>query len=789
MNMNTHTAGIHQRAPVQYEAHELVKQMTLEEKALIVTGNGWWQTHKIDRLGIPSIYMCDGPHGLRKVYEAGLSRSEASTCFPTGAALGCSWDVELIREVGAALGKECQAADVQILLGPGINMKRSPLGGRNFEYYSEDPILAGKLAAAYIKGVQSEGVSVCVKHFAVNSQESERMVTSSDLDERTLHELYLLAFEIAVEEAKPWSIMTAYNPVNGVAATENRHLLQTVLRNKWGFSGFVIADWGAVNDRVESLIAGTNLEMPGSGSYNIEKIVAAVHDGRLQQQRLDELVTQLLSVVLKTKGMHRSGATFSIDSHHSLARRVSAESIVLLKNEDDILPLIGAKDSSVDVSNNDENVRKKKVAIIGAFAKNPRYQGAGSSHVRPSKMTNVYDEFHSSVSSQQSLDLSFADGYELSGVTDDRLIAEATKIAAEADVACVFIGLPDHYESEAFDRQSMRLPYGHDRLMSAISDVQPNTVAVLMTGAPVELPWQNRVKGIVLAGLGGQAGGSAVVDILTGVTNPSGKLAETFPEKLEDSPTYPYFPGTDGHAHYGEGIFIGYRFYEKKRIAPLFAFGHGLSYTTFSYSAMTVHKNRLATNETFEVQLSVKNTGSRFGKEVVQLYVRPLQPKVVCPEKQLKAFTKVALEPGQEKNVFFLLDARAFAVYDPTSQGWCINAGEFELLAGSSSQSIACSATVSVQGVRAHAILTRNSLIKHFEHHPRGRRYYTRLVNATNLNLFTEPELDISDWSQRKGLDLSTWAFVDNLPVHKLPAFSEGKFTEKMLNDILSQVQ
>jgi beta-glucosidase len=760
--------------------------MTLEEKALILTGNGWWQTHKIDRLGIPSVYMCDGPHGLRKVYEPGLAQSDAATCFPTGAALACSWDVELLREVGAALGKECQAADVQILLGPGINMKRSPLGGRNFEYYSEDPFLAGKLAAAYIKGVQSEGVSVCLKHFAVNNQETERMVTSSDLDERTLHEIYLTAFEIAIREAEPWTIMTAYNPVNGVDSTENSHLLRTVLRDQWGFKGFVIADWGAVNDRIVSLIAGTNLEMPGSGSYNPEKIIAAVREGRLQPERLDQLVTQLLSIVLKIKALHRHGTTFDIDAHHALARRVSAESIVLLKNEDGILPLASTAPSDKNAM---VSLKKTKVAIIGAFAKNPRYQGAGSSLVRPSRTTNAYDEFQKFADSYRSVELFFAEGCQQNGTTDDQMVDEAKKIAREADIALVFVGLPDDYESEAFDRRSMFMPYGHDRLMSAVSEVQPNCVAVIMTGSAVEMPWQRKVKSIVHAGLGGQAGGGAIVDVLTGEVNPSGKLAETFPQRLQDLPTYPNFPGSNGHAYYGEGVFIGYRYYEKKSIDPLFPFGHGLSYTRFSYSEMKTSTNELVLDGILMVELTVKNAGKIYGKEVVQLYVRELKPNVVRPEKELKAFAKIALQPGEHKSVRFELDRRAFAVYDPPSKSWFVNSGQFELLAGSSSQNIQCRSTITVKAVSSpHTILTRESLIKHFENHPRGRQFYPRLVNATNLGLFKDAELDLSDWTERKRSNLSTWAYVDNLPVKKLPALSEGKFTEQMLYEILSDV-
>ena len=551
-------------------AKELVNRMTLEEKAVLLTGNGWWATHPIDRLGVPSISLTDGPHGVRKGQGAGLSTSVPATCFPTASALSCSWDADLIREVGVALGEESQAIDVQILLGPGINMKRSPLGGRNFEYFSEDPVLAGRLAAAYIEGVQSQGVGTSLKHYAVNNQEFERMATSSNVDERTLHEIYLPAFEIAVREGKPWTVMSSYNLVNGVYASEHEELLRDILREKWGFAGFVVSDWGGINDRVAGLKAGTNLEMPGSGRYNANKIVQAVQSGALSADQLDESVREVLAVILRAHDGHKAGVSLDVDGHHALARKAASESIVLLKNVDRLLPL---------------NVNELKgIALIGEFAKLPRYQGSGSSQVNPTQVSNAYDELVKIAGDDQKF--VYAVGYNSEGEVTERLLDDARKAAVRAEVAIVFAGLPDSYESEGFDRASLDLPLGHQQLIEAVASVQPNVAVVLMNGSAVTMPWADKAKAIVEAWLGGQAGGGALADVLTGAVNPSGKLAETFPNSIYDTPTFPHFPARNRHANYGEGIFIGYRYYDTKNLRPLFPFGFGLSYTTFSYTGI-----------------------------------------------------------------------------------------------------------------------------------------------------------------------------------------------------------
>ncbi|QRK09289.1 glycoside hydrolase family 3 C-terminal domain-containing protein [Archangium violaceum] len=757
-------------------AQELVSQMTLEEKALLLSGNGSWTTHGLERLGIPSIFMTDGPHGLRKALGPNIAESVPATCFPTASALASTWNTELIKQVGAAMARECQAHDVQILLGPGINMKRSPLGGRNFEYFSEDPTLAGQLAASYIQGVQGEGVGTCLKHFAVNNQEFERMVNSSNLDERTLREIYLPAFEIAVTQAQPWSMMCSYNKVNGVYASENHLLLEDILREEWGFEGAVVSDWGAVHDRVKGIMAGLNLEMPGSGDVNRKKILEAVKTGLLPVQRLDEVVTSLLAVVLKAAEGRKAGVTFDVDQHHALARQVAGESIILLKNEDNLLPLdIGAK---------------KKLAVIGAFAKEPRYQGAGSSQVNPTRISNAYDELLALVGGSDRI--RYASGYDIEGVTTAQLLEEARQQAKDADVAIIFAGLPDSHESEGFDRSTLDMPEGHNRLIDAVSQVQPNTVVVLMNGSAITMPWVGRVKAILEGWLTGQAGGGAIADVLTGRVNPSAKLAETFPMRLEDTPTATEFPGLNQQAHYGEGVFIGYRHYDKRNITPLFPFGFGLSYTTFAYSELTFSAPSIKDTETLTVQLKVRNTGKVAGKEIVQLYVREDRPVVSRPDKELKAFTKVALEPGEEKTVSFTLKQRDFAYYNTALHRWVVNPGRFDILVGGSSRDLPLRKHVQVETTQvAVPTLTRNSMVKEFKNHPKGMEAYHLLKNVI-MGSFEEKRhvkrTPQEEYAWKKA-EMSTLVFVNDMPAYKLINFSEGKFTEQMLNDILARVQ
>ena len=756
-------------------AKELVNRMTLEEKAILLTGNGWWATHPIERLGVPSISLTDGPHGVRKGQGAGLSTSVPATCFPTASALSCSWDPDLVREVGVALGEESQAIDVQILLGPGINMKRSPLGGRNFEYFSEDPVLAGRLAAAYIEGVQSQGVGTSLKHYAVNSQEFERMATSSNVDERTLHEIYLPAFEIAVREGKPWTVMSSYNLVNGVYASEHEELLRDILREKWGFAGFVVSDWGGINDRVAGLKAGTNLEMPGSGRYNANKIIQAVQSGALSADQLDQSVTEVLAVILKAHEGHKAGVALDLDGHHALARKAASESIVLLKNVDGLLPL---------------NVNElRRIAIIGKFAQLPRYQGSGSSQVNPTKVSNAYDELVKIAADDQKF--VYAVGYESEGEVTERLLDDARKAAVRAEVAIVFAGLPDSYESEGFDRASLDMPLGHQQLIEAVASVQPNVAVVLMNGSAVTMPWADKVKAIVEAWLGGQAGGGAIADVLTGAVNPSGKLSETFPNSIYDTPTFPDFPSRNRQANYGEGIFIGYRYYDTKDLKPLFPFGFGLSYTTFAYTGIKADPSSIKDSDRVSVEVSVKNAGPVAGKEIVQLYVHEQDPLVVRPEKELKAFQKIVLSAGEEKTVTFTLSKRDFAYYDSDLHDWAVHSGKFDILVGGSSRDLPLKATIEVQSTEAkHPKLTRTSMLKDFEKHPRGRAFYPRLLEATGMKIPTVEEgLSAEEAAEKKKARMAVMAFLNDMVVNKLPAFSEGKFTDEELTEILRQVE
>nr|WP_269770233.1 glycoside hydrolase family 3 C-terminal domain-containing protein [Cystobacter fuscus] len=758
-------------------AQHLVSQMTLEEKALLMSGNGAWTTHKVERLGIPSIFMADGPHGLRKALGPNTADSVPATCFPTASALASSWSTELLAEIGAALARESQANDVQLLLGPGNNMKRSPLGGRNFEYFSEDPFLAGHLAAAYINGLQGQGVGSTLKHFAVNNQEHERMVSSSIVDERTLHEIYLPGFEIAVTQSQPWAIMCAYNKINGVYASENHLLLEDILRDAWGFQGYVVSDWGAVHDRAKGIMAGLNLEMPGSGDVNRKKIIEAVNAGQLPVSRLDEVVAGLLAVVLKATASRRSDVRFDVDEHHALARRAAGESIILLKNEDDLLPL--------------ETGGKKKIAVIGAFAKDPRYQGAGSSQVNPTRISNAYAELAALLGGEDRL--SYASGYDLEGVTTAQLLEEARQQAKSADLAIVFAGLPDSHESEGFDRSNLDIPEGHNRLIDVVSQVQPNTVVVLMNGSAITMPWVGRVKAILEGWLTGQAGGGAIADILTGKINPSAKLAETFPARLEDTPTSTEFPGLNQQARYGEGVFIGYRYYDKKNITPLFPFGFGLSYTTFDYSELSLGAPSIQDTESLTVELKVKNTGKVAGKEIVQLYVREDKPVVSRPDKELKAFTKVALEPGEEKTVRFTLSRRDFAYYNTNLHRWSVNPGRFDILVGGSSRNLPLRKHVVVEVAQQEVVsLSRHSLVKEFKDHPKGKEFYPQLVGVI-MGGTTEESGSVKRTPEeeraRKKAEMSTLVFAHDMPVYKLVLFSEGRFSEQKLNDILAQVQ
>ena len=655
-------------------AAELVGRMSVDEKAALCSGKTFWHLEANERLGVPSIMLTDGPHGLRKQSTAGdhvgLNASVPATCFPTASALASSWDRDLLRQIGVALGEQCVAEDVAVLLGPGMNIKRHPLCGRNFEYFSEDPLLTGEMAAALVEGLQSEGVGASLKHFAANNQEAARIVVDAIVDERTLREIYLRGFELAVRKAQPWTVMCAYNRLNGVYCSEHEWLLNRVLRDEWGFEGLVVTDWGAANDRVLGIRAGLDLEMPASGGVNDRRLAGAVRAGMLAEEDLDRAATRNVALALAGAGLRERAAALDHDAHHALARRAAAESVVLLKNADDLLPL------SPDAN----------VAVIGAFAQTPRYQGAGSSQVTPTRIDCAFDAIRAVASGSPP---TYAAGYDpVRSARDDALIAEAVAAAEAASVAVVFAGLPGIYESEGFDREHMRLPEQHDRLIEAVCAANPNTVVVLSNGAPVEMPWVAAPGAIVEGYLGGQAGGAAVAEVLFGIVNPSGKLAETFPLRQSDVPADRWFPGSGRQVQYREGLYVGYRYFDSAGVPVLFPFGHGLSYTTFEYANLAFSSAGFEQGGRLDVTFDLTNTGDRDGSEVVQLYVHHLESSVYRPAQELRAFTRVRLAAGKTERVTLTLDDSAFSFYDTRGGRWAVEAGDVEVRIGASSRDI-----------------------------------------------------------------------------------------------------
>ncbi len=653
---------------------ELISQMTLEEKAGMCSGLDFWHLKGVERLGIPSVMVSDGPHGLRKQDEQadhlGINDSIKAVCFPPAVLNACSFDRDLMHEFGDAIGKEAQANDLSVVLGPAVNIKRSPLCGRNFEYYSEDPYLAGETAAAFINGVQKHHVGTSIKHFAANNQEYNRMSCSSDADERTLREIYFPAFETAVKKSQPYTVMCSYNQINGTFASENPWLLTDVLRGDWGFKGYVMSDWGAINDRVAGLKAGLDLEMPSSNGVYDKEIVAAVRDGCLDERILDEACERILNIIFEYTE-HREKQEFTLDADHELAKKIAAESMVLLKN-DSILPI---KDT-------------EKIAFIGEFAKKPRFQGGGSSHINSFRVSNVLDVV------SENANITYAKGFPANAdIYDESLAKEAVEAAKAADKVVIFAGLPDSFESEGYDRAHMRLPDCQNRLIDEILAVQPDTVIVLHNGSPVEMPWLSRVKGLLEAYLGGQAVGEAVADILFGKCCPCGKLAETIPYKLSDNPSYLSF-GDGENVTYQEGIFVGYRYYDAKEMPVAFPFGYGLSYTSYAYSNLRIDKPEITENDTVTVSVDVTNTGDIEGKEIVQLYVRDLTGAARRPLRELKGYEKVSLKPSETKTVNFVLDYRSFAWYHTGIKDWYAASGDYEILIGASSRDMRLSEKV-----------------------------------------------------------------------------------------------
>ncbi|MFC0315477.1 glycoside hydrolase family 3 C-terminal domain-containing protein [Gordonia phosphorivorans] len=682
-----------------HSTRRLIEELTVEEKASITSGADFWHTKAIERVGVPSIMVTDGPHGLRKQAGAGdhlgLNDSVPATCFPPAVGLGSSFDPELAERVGRAIGTEAAIEEVAVVLGPGINIKRSPLCGRNFEYFSEDPVVAGEMGRAVVDGIQSRGVGASLKHFAVNNQETDRMRVSADVDPRPLHEIYLRAFAHVVTRSQPWTVMCSYNRINGVYASEDPWLLTDLLRTAWGFEGLVVSDWGAVNDRVAALAAGLDLEMPGSGGATDAQIAAAVADGTLEPAVLDVAAVRNLDLVAKSQQRPPVEGPLDVDAHHALAREAAGRSIVLLKNDADLLPLSPAA----------------SIAVIGEFARTPRFQGGGSSHIKPTRIDTALDEFVAQLGDR----VRFAAGFTFDGSDTATLREDAVALAGEQDVVVLFLGLPAAEESEGFDRTHLNLPAAQLDLLDGILAVNPNVVVVLSNGAVVTLPFADRVPAIVEAWLLGQAGGSATVDVLTGAVNPSARLTETIPLRLEDTPAFGSFPGALGHVRYGEGIYVGYRWYDTRRMAVAYPFGHGLSYTRFSYGPVTAHIDDAGD---MRISVPVTNVGPRDGREVVQVYLRHDSSIVDRAPRELKSFASVEIPAGQTRDVPLTIRRDDLAYWDVRADRFVVEGGTYRIDIGSSSRDLPQTTTVDVAGDPLHLPLTMDSSVGEVMAHP-----------------------------------------------------------------------
>ena len=745
----------------------LVNQMTLEEKANLCVGITNWSTFPIERLGIPKLTVSDGPHGLRRVVdETSLAENSLpATCFPTASCAAATWNTDLIFKMGEAIAEEAKSMNVDVVLGPGANIKRSPLGGRNFEYFSEDPFLAGELAVNYINGVQSKGVGTSLKHFAANSQETQRFSISSEVDERTLREIYLPAFEAAVKRAKPWTVMCAYNKLNGTFCSEHHRLLVDILKNEWGYEGFVVSDWGAVHNRVKSLKGGLDLEMPGPHERSVKAVIQAVQSGECDISVLDDSVEPILKIAFKAQESAAEDSTFDVEAHHQLAKEIASEGIVLLKNNG-ILPLKG----------------QEQIAVIGRSAEKPYFQGGGSSHVNPTRVAPPFTELQKCSGNAE---LVYVEGYSEKDDSESNLIDEAVNTAKSSDVALLYISLPSTKESEGYDRKDIDLTESQITLIKAVAKVQPNTVVILNNGSAVAMQeWIGDVAAIVEAWMMGQAGAGAIADVLYGNVNPSGKLAETFPLKLKDTPAYLHWPGGAGEVRYGEGIFVGYRYYDAKELPVLFPFGFGLSYTTFSYSNPSVTDSFMDING-LVVSVDVTNTGNMTGKEVVQVYVHDRESSIARPPKELKGFVKVDLEPGQTKTITIPLDFRSFAFYHTGYQRWITEDGEFDILIGSSSADIRHSLTTSMQStLKLPCLLNMESTLKEWLDDPRGKLAITPMIDEMQSR-FSQ----LLDNNQEISMESLEMAF--EMPLLNLLMFQQNALTmspEDIINGLLQQV-
>ena len=734
----------------------LVKQMTVEEKAGLCSGLDFWHTKSVDRLGIPSVMVSDGPCGLRKQDmtgdHLGINDSIKAVCFPSGCLTACSFDPALLQKEGEIIGDECQAEDVSVILGPALNIKRSPLCGRNFEYFSEDPYLAGEISAAYVKGVQSKNIGTSVKHFAANSQEFRRMSSSSNVDERTLREIYLPAFEKTVKEGKPDTVMCSYNRLNGTFASENKWLLTDVLRTEWGFDGYVVSDWGAVNKRVDGLKAGLDLEMPASGGTTDRQIVEAVKNGSLDESVLDQAVERILKIVYKYLDGRQPG-NFDKEAHHLIVADIARESMVLLKNEKGMLPL-SEKDAG-------------DILFVGLFADKPRYEGGGSAHINTWKVTGALE-----AAKAAGLNINYVQGYDVEEKKDSELLPAALEAAKRAKKVVIFAGLPDSYESEGYDRSHMKLPQNQDKLIEEIVKVNDNVAVVLHNGSPVEMPWIGKVNAVLESYLAGESVGMAQFDLLFGKANPCGKLAESFPVKLSDNPSYFNFPGNGIDVNYAEGLFVGYRYYDKKEMEVLFPFGHGLSYTSYEYSDLKLSSSKILDTDTLEVSVKVTNTGKMAGKEIVQLYVsEKTGTREIRPVKELKGFMKVHLEPGESKTVKFSLDKRSFAFYNTDIHDWYAPTGEYEILIGASSKDIRLTAglelTSTVKGV---FVVGENTVLQEVMEHPVASKIARPLIDAY---LKGQNDGERSETAKSTVSDEMIWAMMCSMPLRALRSFAQ----------------
>jgi beta-glucosidase len=726
----------------RFDVGAVLAELTVAEKASLVSGSGFWWTRRIERAGIPSIMVSDGPHGLRKqdrdASHLGLGASVPATCFPTGSALASSWDRDLLRRVGAAIGAEARAHGVAVVLGPGINLKRDPRCGRNFEYLSEDPVVAGELGGALVEGIQSQGVGTSLKHFAANNQEHDRLRISADVDDRPLRELYLAGFERVVRTAQPWTVMCSYNRINGVHASQDPWLLTEVLRDQWGFDGLVVSDWGAVDDPAAAVAAGLDLEMPSTGGASAARLVAAVEAGDLDEGVLDTAIGRLLGLLDRTLPGVEAGGSFDPAAHHALAREAAAECVVLLKNEGSVLPLA----TSV-----------RRIAVIGEFARTPRFQGAGSSKVNPTRVDDALAALGAAAPGGATID--FAPGFGVDDPAADAgaLRAEAVEAARGAEVALVFLGLPPSYESEGYDRDHLELPADQVACLEAVAAVCERVVVVLANGGVVTCaPWAHHADAIVEGWLGGQAGGGAVVDVLLGAVNPSGRLAETIPVRLEDTPAYLNFPGEDRRVRYGEGLFVGYRHHDAIDRPVGFPFGHGLSYTTFAYSDLRLRATPSPEPGgddwrgpvRIEVEATIENTGSVAGKEVVQLYVGRPGIRAVRPRRELKAFAKVHLAPGQRETVSFALTERDLSTWSPRLGGWVLEPGVVAVAVGASSRDLRLSGEVHLEGPVPVLPLDRESTLAEWLDHPVGHEVLVEALRTSTAGDLT-PLLDDPD--------------------------------------------